>query len=89
MPFGTKAQHNGLTTGVMSLDELGMKHGMSDYYPLFPRGSSSTKSVPLGDSPMDRWHLLAFDESVDLDKLAAVCGCHRKSILIISYIMRF
>ncbi len=71
MPFGTKAQHNGLTTGIIALDELGMKHGMSDYYPLFPSGSSSTKSVPLGDSPMDRWHLLAFDESVDLDKLAA------------------
>lgn len=71
MPFGNKMQSNGGTMGIVEVDLLNMKHGMSDYYPLFPRGFNSTKSVPMGESPMDRWHLLYFDESADLDKIAA------------------
>ncbi|HWO58030.1 MAG TPA: S8 family serine peptidase [bacterium] len=71
MPFGNKLQSNGATMGVPAVDQLNVKHGMSDYYPLFPRGSASAKSVAAGQSPMDRWHLLYFDPSADLDKLAA------------------
>jgi len=71
MPFGNKMQSNGGTMGIVEVDILNIKHGMSDYYPLFPRGFNSTKSAPMGESPMDRWHLLYFDESADLDKIAA------------------
>jgi subtilisin family serine protease len=72
MPFGNKLEGtNGGTMGIVELDALNIQHGMSDYYPLFPRGFNSTKSVPLGESPMDRWHLLYFDPSADLDKIAA------------------
>ncbi len=72
MPFGNKiAGSNGGTMGIPAVDALNIKHGMSDYYPLFPRGFNSTKSVAMGESPMDRWHLLYFDPAADLDKIAA------------------
>lgn len=72
MPFGNKMQGtNGGTMGILEVDALNIKHGMTDYYPLFPRGFNSTKSVPMGESPMDRWHLLYFDPAADLDKIAA------------------
>lgn len=72
MPFGNKMDgRNGGTMGIAEIDALNIKSGMSDYYPLFPRGFNSTKSVPMGESPMDRWHLLYFDPSSDLDAIAA------------------
>lgn len=72
MPFGNKMQGtNGGTMGIVEVDALNITHGMTDYYPLFPRGFNSTKSVPMGESPMDRWHLLYFDPATDLDKIAA------------------
>lgn len=71
MPFGNKLQSNGATMGVPAVDQLNVKHGMSDYYPLFPRGSASAKTTAAGQSPMDRWHLLYFDQAADLDKMAA------------------
>lgn len=72
MPFGNKIDgRNGATMGIVEVDALNIRHGMSDYYPLFPRGFNSSKSVPMGESPMDRWHLLYFNEDADLDKIAA------------------
>lgn len=70
MPFGSKIQGNGGTMGIIEVDLLNIQHGMTDYRPLFPRGFNPSKGVPRGESPMDRWHVLLFDETADLDKLA-------------------
>jgi len=92
-PFGKKAQSNSTTTGIYDVDELNLKYGVFDYFPLYPPKPPKKDALgPAADLPIDRYHVFQLDESVNLDSAAAAYAAlpevERVEFDYVAYIMR-